>query len=81
MHIRDPGPQEVLAVTPSFTHSGERAFALAEGHISCMKAEGPMDRLVPLLKPLGLNSEAQLTPKVQLESICSPGSQCYMSEH
>ena len=66
----------MLAVTPSATHNGERGFALAEGHISCMKGKGPMPRLVHLFKPLGLSSEAQLTPKVQLVGICKPGSQC-----
>ena len=40
-----------------------------------------MHRPVHLFKPLGLSSEAQLTPKVQLESFYSPGSQCCLSEH
>ena len=68
----------MLAVTPSVTHNGERGFALAEGHISCMKGEGSIPRLVHLFKPLGLSLEAQLTPKVQHLFTWQP---VLMSEH
>ena len=46
-----------------------------------MEGEGLVCRPVHLFKPLDLSLEAQLTPKVQAESLCPSGSQCCLSEH